>query len=244
MRTIFFNTDVRRCIERRSVTEITTARMRRTGGRQYFQFVCQSTPVGIPQYQVLSQVFGPRSFPGGIPIPRPFLGSTPDLAGEYPRTWVPLARTGVPPSQDWGTPPGQITLWAVCLVRFSGLSFYTTEVAGRLDIFSLENILLLKIDLSQTVPCVCVTCMRVYSSHLAKWVMLWMCMSRKPVYNIALHPTDALHIFNISLCIEVLFSISEEWFPNLHKFAPNINAQKNSVLCNCRQPNRTRKTRR
>ena len=63
--------------------------------------VCLSTPgegggVALPQSQVLSQVTGPRSFPGGTPV----------LAGG-----VTVRMRYPPPSQDgMGHPPGQIRM--------------------------------------------------------------------------------------------------------------------------------------
>ena len=64
----------------------------------------------VPQSQVLSQVL-----PGGTPVTGSFPGP---LGGGYPRPgWVT-------PGQNWGPPPGQVTLRAVCLVQFprGGLS--------------------------------------------------------------------------------------------------------------------------
>ena len=52
--------------------------------------------MGVLQSQVLSQVSGPRSFPRGYPNP----------GQRVPQDRVPSdqARTGVPPTWDWGTP--------------------------------------------------------------------------------------------------------------------------------------------
>ena len=87
--------------------------------------------LGVTQSQVLSQVFGPRTFSGGTPVPvfsqisspRSFLtgqnwpGCTSELAGGYPSPgwWVPQSQVGGTPvlaggytvsvgvPQDWGT---------------------------------------------------------------------------------------------------------------------------------------------
>ena len=66
---------------------------------------------GVPQYQVLSQVTGPRSFPGGTPVP-----------DYFPGHWSQVLSWGCP-GQDGGTlgwdtpsqvrlgdPPGQVRL--------------------------------------------------------------------------------------------------------------------------------------
>ena len=64
-----------------------------------FTGVCLPTPGGVPQFQVLSHVSGPRSF----------LHSTPVPDEGYPRTGVPLARTrvGYPPSRTGVFSPSQ-----------------------------------------------------------------------------------------------------------------------------------------
>ena len=70
----------------------------------------------VPHTQVLSQVSGPMSFPGSTPIL--LVGTTPVLAGGVPQDKVRPTGSGVPPSQDWGTPLGQVTLRVVRLLQF------------------------------------------------------------------------------------------------------------------------------
>ena len=72
---------------------------------------------GVPQSHFLSQVSGPRSFPGGYPSlwSMSFLGGTPASGPmsflRVPHSWlrgVPQSQWWVPqsqPGQDWGTPP-------------------------------------------------------------------------------------------------------------------------------------------
>ena len=102
--------------------------------------------LGVSQSQVLSKVSGPRSFLG-VPQSWPWctlvlargvlqssLGGYPQCELGYPPVGdgVPpcLARTGVPPSARNGVPiSGQVTLRAVCLVRFlaEGFSCFTNK---------------------------------------------------------------------------------------------------------------------
>ena len=82
-----------------AITFIFTARIGRMGKVMFSQVSVRSQVRGIPQSQVLSQVFGPRSFPRGEP--ESWLGRypSPDQGGGVPQDRIPPW-----PGQDWGTP--------------------------------------------------------------------------------------------------------------------------------------------
>ena len=89
------------------------------GWGRYCFHRCLSVHNWVPQSQVLSQVIGPRSFPGGYPSPRffprslvpgPFQGipspgwGVPQSCQGVTQRWGTLSRSG------WGTPPAIIGL--------------------------------------------------------------------------------------------------------------------------------------
>ena len=94
-------------------------------GKVLFSQVCVCPHGGVHQSQVLSQVTGPMSFPGGTPVPGSFPGHWSQVTGPRSFLGVPHPDQGVPQSwQDgvpplarsrWGTPPtSQVRMGYLC----------------------------------------------------------------------------------------------------------------------------------
>ena len=90
----------------------------KNGKATVFTGVCLSTPRGgVPQSQVLSQVSGPRSFPGGYPSPRWREYCSPRQGGTPVPDRTGLGNPTPPPPPDRTTDRVLATRRAVCILR-------------------------------------------------------------------------------------------------------------------------------